>query len=158
MLRRTSWNRILNVVVLECPDLFAKFGGVFVLGVAGWCDVISVSCFEVGFYEFNLSNSTYQPYTKPNTALQYVHRESNHPPITTKNIPTGIYKGLSSLSSDKASFDKAAPIHPPLRTHHDRQTQKQTAKQHSLVQPSIKQERQHQHRTQIPQPNWQTLP
>ena len=108
-----------------------------------------MSCFEVGFYEFNLSNSTYQPYTKPNTALQYVHRESNHPPITTKNIPTGINKGLPSLSSDKASFDKAAPIHPPLRTHHDRQTQKQTAKQHSLVQPSIKQERQHQHRTQI---------
>lgn len=43
---------------------------------------------------FNLSNSTYQPYTKPNTKLQYVHRESNHPPITTKNIPpasTNVY-------------------------------------------------------------------
>ena len=58
---------------------------------------------------FNLNNSTYQPYTKPNTTLQYVHRESNHPPITTKNIPAGINKRLSSLSSDKASFDKAAP-------------------------------------------------
>ena len=74
---------------------------------------------------FNLKNSTYQPYTKPNTTLQYVHRESNHPPITTKNIP-------------------------PLRTHHDSQTQKQKAKQDSLVQPSIQQERQQQHRTQIP--------
>ena len=58
---------------------------------------------------FNLNNSSYQPYTKPNTTLQYVHRESNHPPITTKNIPAGINKRLSSLSSDKASFDKAAP-------------------------------------------------
>lgn len=58
---------------------------------------------------FNLNNSTYQPYTKPNTTLQYVHRESNHPPITTKNIPAGINKRLSSLSSDKASFDKAVP-------------------------------------------------
>ena len=57
---------------------------------------------------FDLNNSTYQPYTKPNTTLQYVHRESNHPPITTKNIPAGINKRLSSLSSDKASFDKAA--------------------------------------------------
>ena len=57
---------------------------------------------------FNLNNSTYQPYTKPNTTLQYVHRESNHPPITTKNIPAGVNKRLSSLSSDKASFDKAA--------------------------------------------------
>ena len=57
----------------------------------------------------NLNRSTYQPFTKPNTSLQYVHRESNHPPITTKNIPAGIYRRLSSLSSDKASFDQAAP-------------------------------------------------
>ncbi len=57
----------------------------------------------------NLRNSTYQPFTKPGTTLQYVHRESNHPPITTKNIPDGINKRLSSLSSDKASFDQAAP-------------------------------------------------
>ena len=47
---------------------------------------------------FNLNNSTYQPYTKPNTTLQYVHRESNHPPITTNNIPAGINRRLSSLS------------------------------------------------------------
>ena len=58
---------------------------------------------------FNLNQSTYQPFTKPNTELLYVHRESNHPPITTKNIPAGINKRLSSLSSDKASFDQAAP-------------------------------------------------
>ena len=58
---------------------------------------------------FNLNNSTYKPFTKPNTTLQYVHRRSNHPPITTKNIPAGINKRLSSLSSDKASFDEAAP-------------------------------------------------
>ena len=58
---------------------------------------------------FNLNRSNYQPFTKPNTSLQYVHRESNHPPITTKNIPAGINKRLSSLSSDKTSFDQAAP-------------------------------------------------
>ena len=57
---------------------------------------------------FNLNQSTYQPFTKPNTSLQYVHHKSNHPPITTKNIPAGINKRLSSLSSDKASFDQAA--------------------------------------------------
>ena len=27
---------------------------------------------------FNLNSSTYQPFTKPNTTLQYIHRESNH--------------------------------------------------------------------------------
>ena len=58
---------------------------------------------------FNLNQNTYQPFTKPNTELQYVHRESNHPPITTKNIPAGINRRLSSLSSDKASFDQAVP-------------------------------------------------
>ena len=56
---------------------------------------------------FNLNNSTYQPFTKPNTTLQYVHRESNHPPITTKNIPASINEQQSSLSSDKALFDQA---------------------------------------------------
>ena len=58
---------------------------------------------------FNLNQNTYQPFTKPNTELQYVHRESNHPPITTKNIPAGINRRLSSLSSYKASFDQAVP-------------------------------------------------
>ena len=43
------------------------------------------------------------------SGIQYVHSESNHPPITTKNIPAGINRRLSSLSSDKASFDQAAP-------------------------------------------------
>ena len=58
---------------------------------------------------FNLNQNTYQPFTKPNTELQYVHRESNHPPITTKNILAGINRRLSSLSSDKASFDQPSP-------------------------------------------------
>ena len=56
---------------------------------------------------FNLNKSTYQPFTKPNTTLKYVHHERNHPPTTTKNIPTGINERLSSLSSDKAFFDQA---------------------------------------------------
>ena len=32
---------------------------------------------------FNLSSSTYQPFTKPNTSLQYVHRESHQSPRRT---------------------------------------------------------------------------
>ena len=60
---------------------------------------------------FNLNKSTCQLFTKPNTTLHYVHRESNHLPITTKNIPAGINKRLSFLSSNKASFDQAAPLY-----------------------------------------------
>ena len=36
---------------------------------------------------FNLNQSTYQPFTKLNTPLQYVHHERNNLPITPKNIP-----------------------------------------------------------------------
>ena len=41
--------------------------------------------------------------------MQYVHRESNHPPNIIKNIPAGVNRRLSSISSDKQSFDQAAP-------------------------------------------------
>ena len=58
---------------------------------------------------FNLNAGNYQSFTKPNTTLQYVRRESNHSSTTTKNIPAGINIRLSSLSSDKISFDQAAP-------------------------------------------------
>ena len=61
---------------------------------------------------FNLNKNTYQPFTKPNTTLTwctYVHREINHPPTTTKNSPAGINKRLSSLSSDKTSFNQVTP-------------------------------------------------
>ena len=57
----------------------------------------------------NLHKSTYQPFTKPNTTLLYVQGESNHPQSITRNIPAGINKRLSTLSSDKASFDQAPP-------------------------------------------------
>ena len=50
---------------------------------------------------FNLNKNTYQPFTKPNTTLKYVHRE--------RNGIRGINERLSSLSSDKASFDQATP-------------------------------------------------
>jgi len=77
----------------------------------GLCITIEANKQIINFLEvtFNLNNCTYKPFTKPNTMLQYIHCESNHPPITTKNIPAGIEKRLSSLSSDKASFDQAAP-------------------------------------------------
>ena len=84
---------------------------------------------------FNLNNSTYQPITKPNTMLQYVHRESNHPPITTKNITAGINRRLSSLSLDKASFDQATP--PPIlkstRHYKPTATAKRRNRQHNNI-------------------------
>ena len=60
---------------------------------------------------FNLNKSTYRSFTNPNTTLQYVHCKSINPPITTKNIPAGTNKRLSSLSSNKAFFDQTAPTY-----------------------------------------------
>ena len=61
------------------------------------------------------------------------------------------------MTEDKTSFDQATPPPPPyqkarrkrialhstLRANHDYQMKKQTTEQHSLVQPSIQQKRQH---------------
>jgi len=56
-----------------------------------------------------LNKGTFLPYTKPEMILQYIHCESNHQLGTAKRIITGINKRLSSLSSDKASFNQAMP-------------------------------------------------
>ena len=47
--------------------------------------------------------------TKPNASLLYVNKESNHPHSFVKNIPAGINRRLSSISSDEKSFDREAP-------------------------------------------------
>ena len=39
---------------------------------------------------FNLTNSTYRPYRKPNDNLLYIHTSSNHPPANYQT-PTGFY-------------------------------------------------------------------
>ena len=71
---------------------------------------------------FNLNQSTYQPLTKPNTSLQYVHRESNHLPITTSTFPP-------------ASTDDCCPYHlikHPLTKPH-RHTRKHSTKLHTTT-------------------------
>ena len=48
---------------------------------------------------FDLKNGSFKPYNKPGNIPQYVHRLSNHPPTIIKNIPEGINRRLSSISS-----------------------------------------------------------
>ena len=54
--------------------------------------------------EFDLENITYKPYIKENDVPLYVHKNSNHPPSITKNIPDSVNRRLSALSSDEKSF------------------------------------------------------
>ena len=57
----------------------------------------------------NLNDGTHKPYHKPDTTLQYIHKESNHPSNIIKQIPLIVEKRLSSLSSNEKIFKEAAP-------------------------------------------------
>ena len=49
----------------------------------------------------NLLNNTYKPFFKPNNEINYIHKESNHPPSKIKQVPFSIKSRLSSLSSSE---------------------------------------------------------
>ena len=48
----------------------------------------------------DLRTGSYKPYKKPNDCINYVHKESNHPPAIINNLPKGIELRLSNNSSD----------------------------------------------------------
>ena len=58
---------------------------------------------------FNLANSTYRPYRKPNDNLMYIHTSSNHPPQIIKHLPDSIEERLSSNSFNEQVFNSAKP-------------------------------------------------
>ena len=58
---------------------------------------------------FNLINSTYRPYRKPNDKLLYIHISSNHPSQIIKHLPDSIEERLSNNSSNKQVFNSAKP-------------------------------------------------
>ena len=51
----------------------------------------------------------FRPYTKPGNTPQYINCHSNHPLPILRNVPAAINRRLSNISSDKRSFDTAAP-------------------------------------------------
>ena len=56
----------------------------------------------------NLNNGSFKPYHKPDDIIQYINKESNHPPSIIKLLPASIEKGLSNNSSDEKIFKEAA--------------------------------------------------
>ena len=57
----------------------------------------------------DLTTERFKPYSKPATTPLYVHCKSNHPPNIIRNIPEGINKRLSEISSDEDASNEAAP-------------------------------------------------
>ena len=60
---------------------------------------------------FDLTNSTYCPYRKPNDHPQYINTKSNHPPNIIKQIPASISTRISDNSSNEDAFNKAKPVY-----------------------------------------------
>ena len=58
---------------------------------------------------FDLEKEEYGPYRKPGDNPIYVDSGSNHPRSVLKNIPVGIGKRLSRISSSREIFENAAP-------------------------------------------------
>ena len=60
---------------------------------------------------FDLSPGKYKPYRKPNDDPLYINKHSNHPPSILRQLLTSINKHISALSSDKQTFEDAAPAY-----------------------------------------------
>ena len=60
---------------------------------------------------FDLSTGEYKPYRKPNDDPLYINKHSNHPPSILRQLPTSINKRISTLSSDKQTFEDVAPAY-----------------------------------------------
>ena len=54
----------------------------------------------------NLNHGSYRPYKKPNDETNYIHVNSDHPPVILKQLPMSIEKRLSSLSLYKEIFEQ----------------------------------------------------
>ena len=60
---------------------------------------------------FDLYTRKYKPYRKPNDDPLYINKHLNHPPSILRQLPTSINKRISTLSSDKQTFEDAAPAY-----------------------------------------------
>ena len=72
------------------------------------CNLIIVDFLDV---TLNLTDSTYKSYHKPNDEICYIHKESNHPPSITKQLPISIETRLPKLSSNEKVFNESVPIY-----------------------------------------------
>ena len=72
------------------------------------CNLKKVNYLDV---TLNLSDGSSKPFHKPNSEINYIYRESNHPPSIIKQLPLSVESRLSKLSSDKNVFTQAASVY-----------------------------------------------
>ena len=64
------------------------------LKVSSECNLVQTDFLDV---TFNLKSKKYWPFCKPNDQTLYIHTQSNHPPITKKQLPPMLSNRLSQL-------------------------------------------------------------
>ena len=67
------------------------------------CNLTQTDFLDVNF---NLIDSSFYPYSKPNNDTMYVNSDSNHPPNILKMLPKMINDRLCSISSNENEFNK----------------------------------------------------
>ena len=100
-----------NVSSLHCEKIkreFQKFFQQHGLKLVIKCNFKIVDFLDV---TLNLSDSTYNPYHKPNDEICYFYKESNQLPSITKQLPISIETRLSKLSSNEKLFNKSVSIY-----------------------------------------------
>ena len=60
---------------------------------------------------FNLTDSSYRPFNKTNNEVNYIHKQSNHPPSIIKQLPLSVERSLSKLSSRVKVFNDSIPVY-----------------------------------------------
>ena len=60
---------------------------------------------------FNLNDGSYKPYQKPDSVIQYINVQSNHPANIIKQILKTIEKRISDHSSSERIFKEAVPFY-----------------------------------------------
>ena len=68
------------------------------LNIVSKCNLKIIDYLDV---TLNLLNTTYKAFSKPNNEINYIHKESNHPPSIIKQVPFSIKSRLSNLSSSE---------------------------------------------------------
>ena len=59
----------------------------------------------------DLWDGSYKTFQKPNSEIDYIHRESNHPPSIIKQLPSSLESPLSKLSFDENVFIQADSVY-----------------------------------------------
>ena len=72
------------------------------------CDLKIVDYLDV---TFNLTDSSYRPFNKTNNEINYIHKQSNHPPSIIKQLPLSVERRLSKLSSNEKIFSNSILIY-----------------------------------------------